>query len=137
MTGIPYFNHPLFYEVEAQLQSMGIECWNPAREGQHLAPNNIESGKVEDLEKGFASYKHLLRLDIHAILAACNAIVLLDGWQQSNGARAEAMVAIAADLRFYRFHTNDRRLVEVDSIAMKSAAMVAFNTMARQIDALT
>lgn len=137
MTGIPYFNHPLFYEVEAQLQSFGIKCFNPAREGQNLAPNDIESGKIEDIVFGFGGYKSLLAVDVSAILLKCSAIVLLDGWQHSNGARAEVMAAIAADLRFYRFHTNDRRLVEVDSIAMKSATMVAFNTMARQIDALT
>jgi hypothetical protein len=87
MTGIPEYNYPLFREVEEQLQAFCLEgdrVINPARnfDGERGRPR--------------AEY---LALDIQHVISS-DVIVLLPGWENSEGAKLEVSVARALGKHF-------------------------------------
>lgn len=80
MTGRPDFNYPAFNAMAAKLRLAGHTVFNPAE--------NFGG----DTSRARAEY---MRLDIQMVLMA-EAVVVLDGWEHSRGARLE--VAIAREL---------------------------------------
>ena len=78
MTGIAEFNFPAFNKEAVRLRAEGLTVLNPA-----------DHGIVEGAE--WADY---LRHDI-AGLATCERIHLLQGWEESKGARLEVTIAQA------------------------------------------
>lgn len=78
MTGRPEYNVPAFNEAAARYRSLGYEVANPAE-----LP--LEHG----YEKPWSFY---MRLAI-GMLLGCDAIVMLDGWQESRGATLEHHIA--------------------------------------------
>ncbi len=77
MTGRPAFNFPAFHAVAARLRQAGAEAINPAE----------SFGGRTDLPR--ASY---LRADM-ILLAQCQAVVMLPGWENSHGAKLEYLMA--------------------------------------------
>ena len=77
MTGYADMNFPAFNRAERQLQEAGFETSNPARHG------------AADESKTWADF---MRLDI-ADMLLCDGIALLDGWQESRGAKLEVHLA--------------------------------------------
>lgn len=76
MTGLPEYNFPAFHAEADRLRALGFEVVNPA-----------------DLNPDPATTWHeCLRNDLAALLT-CDAIALLDGWQNSTGAHLEMHVA--------------------------------------------
>ena len=86
MTGMPDLNFPAFHAAAADLRSRGVDVVNPAE-------INTDIGK---------SWKACLRADV-AALCDCDAIVLLPGWERSNGAQLELHVAhrLGIEVEFY------------------------------------
>lgn len=76
MTGLPELNFPAFNAAASFLRDLGHEVVNPAE----LNPEPT------------ASWHECMRRDIKA-LCDCDTIVLLEGWQRSNGAQLELHVA--------------------------------------------
>jgi len=85
MTGKPDHNFPAFHAAAKQFRELGWEVINPA---EHF------NGKT-DLPR--ATY---LRKDLECLLQ-CDAIALLPGWHESEGARFEVMVAEKLRLKFF------------------------------------
>jgi len=88
MRGIPDLNKQAFAEVTDVLATDG---W--------LVHNPYEANK----QNGFSDdelFEVYIRADIQAVLAS-DAICLLPGWRQSEGARLEVSIARALNLRFY------------------------------------
>lgn len=81
MTGYHDLNFPAFRSAAARLRAMGIDAVNPAE----INP-----------DKGM-SWKDCMRTDI-AALVTCDAIHLLEGWQDSKGATLEAHIAERLEL---------------------------------------
>jgi len=81
MTGYPELNFPAFHAAAARLRDLGIDAVNPAE----INP-----------DKGM-SWKECMRTDI-AALVTCDAIHLLEGWQNSKGATLEAHIAERLEL---------------------------------------
>lgn len=77
MTGLPKLNFPDFHAAAARLRALGYSVINPAE---------LNAGP------GSKSWYECMRTDLKALLD-CDAIVLLDGWQQSAGAHLEIHVA--------------------------------------------
>lgn len=99
MRGIPEFNFPKFNEVATQLRALGHEVFNPAeRDTERHNGVNIgnATGDVKQAteEHGF-SLRDALADDCEYICKTADAIVMLDGWEGSNGARAEHALAFA------------------------------------------
>ena len=78
ITGKPDYNKPAFFEAEHTLEQMGHAVWNPVK----LHPRNPDDFTALDYLS--VCYGMIDRSDM---------VVLLDGWQQSEGAMLEASYA--------------------------------------------
>lgn len=72
MTGLPEFNYPAFHAAAQRLREMGFHVENPA----------------ENPEPPCGSWKGYMRMALRQLLT-CDAVVLLDSWEKSRGARIE------------------------------------------------
>jgi hypothetical protein len=96
MQGIPEYNFPAFHAAACALEEIGYLVTNPAAiHGEMTADGHYALGdRPRELTKSFACFMYT---DICA-LAKCDAVVMLQGWEGSYGARIERMFAIAADM---------------------------------------
>ena len=76
MTGKPDLNFPLFKQEAARLRSLGYEVVSP----------------VEICADQSANWHDCLKADIKALLD-CDALALLSGWEDSQGAHLELHIA--------------------------------------------
>ena len=76
MTGKPDWNMPYFNKTAEVLRALGYMVVNPAEINQDTA----------------LTWKECLREDLRELLE-CDAIVMLDGWEDSNGAHLEMYIA--------------------------------------------
>jgi hypothetical protein len=94
MTGLPDYNRPAFNRAAEYLRKQGHVVWNPAEEfdSEYILPRKV-----------------YMRRDIEALLK-CESIVMLDGWQNSAGARLE--LEIARELEMNVFYLGDNNLTK-------------------------
>ena len=85
MTGLPKHNYPAFFKVEQEILAAGHVPLSPARHG---LPTHLDR----------AVY---MRMSFSLLMQA-EAIHLLDGWQESAGARLELDMATELDLWDWR-----------------------------------
>jgi len=88
MTGHEDFNYPVFNKATARLRELGYDVINPAE----------TAGGVVHLPR--ATY---LRIDLGYVMAS-NAIAVLPGWENSNGASLEMLLGNAIDLPIHQFN---------------------------------
>lgn len=87
-----------FEQAETRLQELGYSTLNPKNVAAcpdvscMLLPHEVEKG----FEHSWACY---LKYDLAAMLLRCDTILLLDGWQDSHGARLEMSVAAAVGMK--------------------------------------
>jgi len=92
MTNRPGFNYPAFDAARDRLRAQGYEPVSPADISRRLdAEARVATGELPR-----AVY---IQADMEA-LATCDAIHILDGWQESQGAREELEVAIRSEMAF-------------------------------------
>lgn len=95
MAGRPYFNFPAFDEARDDLQRKGFNVISPADLDREVGidPFQFERSHRWDQAglRGEALHQAIER-DLDAI-RRCDAIYMLDGWENSMGARAEKAVA--------------------------------------------
>lgn len=94
MTGLPDYNRPAFNRAAEYLRKQGFTVWNPAEEfdASVTLPRKI-----------------YMRKDIEALLK-CQAVVMLEGWENSAGARLE--LEIARELEMSIFFMGDNTLTK-------------------------
>ena len=91
MSGHADWNYPAFFDAEEILKWCGYTPVNPAR-------LNLDAGyTIEKLHQLSSEQFQLftegaIKRDLEAVLE-CDAVVLLPGWEDSKGARAEKAVA--------------------------------------------
>ena len=85
MTGRPDHNYPAFHEAEERFCKAGWDVANPAE----------NFGGRTDLP-----LEAYLRADV-SLLARCDAIAMLPGWRESQGAAFEYLIACKLDLDVY------------------------------------
>jgi hypothetical protein len=78
MSGLPEFNYPAFMEAERLLKEKNYRVENPACNSAPLNP----------------TWENYMRLTIPQMLR-CRGIALLDGWEDSRGAKLEVQIAVA------------------------------------------
>jgi len=88
MTGIKDFNYPAFADMERYLLNV-MDCAHEV-----LNPITIADGDTTQ------PYEFYIRESIKMLLRA-NAVVFLEGWEKSNGARLEHSIAKALKLKMY------------------------------------
>lgn len=86
MRGKPENNYPLFHLVASALRSQGWTVENPAE--------HFDGAQDRQIHEYLAS-------DVVSLIMYARGIVLLPGWQDSEGARLEAQIAL--DLRYELF----------------------------------
>ena len=90
MRGIPGYNYPLFNEVAKVLRQTGYQVINPTEIGDYF-------GKPEDLEKDTRLRDLVMSIELLCVIK-CDAICLLEGWENSEGARTELAAALERKL---------------------------------------
>ncbi len=85
MTGVKDYNRQAFKAAEEKIKAMGYEVVNPCK------LDHSGNGKWEEY----------MRTDIKALMD-CDAIYMLKGWEDSNGAIIELKLAL--DLKFGLIH---------------------------------
>jgi nucleoside 2-deoxyribosyltransferase len=107
MSGIPYFNYPLFDEVAASLRKQSFEVSSPADNNRVLYPDiesspGFDEGKGEEIDtpEGAARRYAIMHDDIQSVLAG-DAIVMLPGWEKSVGSTIERRVAETCGKKVY------------------------------------
>lgn len=78
MRGIPEYNYPAFHEAEKELRASGMNPINPARhfDGVTSLPWHV-----------------YMAADIYQLIHEADGIVMLNGWENSQGARIEYLIA--------------------------------------------
>jgi len=94
MRGIPKFNFPAFFDAEHRFVFAGWFVRNPASRGHGSGDYETGTGVTRE------EVQEWMRADVIDV-ASCSAIALLPGWEESEGARLEAAVALACGLRFF------------------------------------
>ena len=112
MRGIAWFNYPMFDRVAKELREAGNEVISPADEDRqhdgfdpfanpsHANPDACTFPKTMDFAK-------TVRRCLDAVLR-CDEIVLLPGWENSNGAVAELTLAIWLNKRVRDVRIDDQ-----------------------------
>lgn len=98
MTGYPEYNFPAFFEAAEALTEGGWMVFNPAQHDLDVHET------MEKLTEAFAADKEqclrdCLSWDTMVICDHCDAIFMLNGWENSKGARAEWALANALGLQ--------------------------------------
>ncbi len=87
MTGLPGYNTPEFHRCTARLRELGFDVLNPAE----------TAGGATHLPR--ATYMYI---DV-AYVQAADAVVVMDGWRSSKGAKLEMIVAAAHGKRVWTY----------------------------------
>jgi hypothetical protein len=89
MRGIPEFNFPAFEEAAATLRYDGFEVWSPAERDIEILGSRE---RAVDTENPGRTFKDCMADDLPVV---CNSdfIVVLPGWEKSQGAQLEVHVA--------------------------------------------
>lgn len=97
MTGYELYNYPAFALVCEHLKLNQIKVESP-----HLCPRPENWEEMEELEL----WQHMMKL-AGEMLDRCEGIILMPGWPESRGARAELATAIDRKLPVYFFTGRD------------------------------
>lgn len=98
MTAIPEYNYPAFYQAKEILETIGLDVQIPPE----LCPQ----------QDGF-TYTDYFKADIEGMLT-CEILVLLPGWTQSPGARAEMILGATMGMPTYFLIPGQGLLVGMD-----------------------
>lgn len=98
MRGIPEFNFPAFAEAAAGLRRCGHDVVSPHE--KDLKVDGFDPTRVETLEA--LDLAETMRWDLRTILD-CDGIVMLPGWERSQGARLERIVAESTGRRVFLY----------------------------------
>ena len=88
MSGYPDFNSAVFHAAAVGLRGRGFDI---------ASPHEVEPAPRAESEAAWLAY---MRADL-ALLAQCDALILLKGWPQSKGARIELATALGLELPIF------------------------------------
>lgn len=98
MRNLPAFNFPAFHTAAAALRLFGHDVWNPA-EHDEASGFNPHTDEPKPL-------KHYMVTDL-AKVCESDAVVVLPGWQKSQGATLEMFVAQVVGVRVLEYPSLD------------------------------
>jgi hypothetical protein len=93
MRGKENNNETAFLNAEKRLNRRGFTVINPLNIGRSIASDEIIAGNADLLKTVMKIERMLIR--------HCDAIYLLEGWKESEGAKAELVTAIGFDCMIF------------------------------------
>lgn len=93
MRGKKENNAEVFARAEARLRRRGFTVINPLNIGRSIAPDEFIASDADLL-------KTVMRIE-RMLIRHCDAIYLLEGWKESEGAKAELVTAIGFDCMIF------------------------------------
>lgn len=108
MTGIKNFNSDNFKSACLHLRATGLTV---------LSPDEIDFNETKE-DRGKKDYGFYMKESIKLLLQA-DAIILMDGWQDSRGCRTELNVARAMNYPVYRYHQSEVNYLDPTSLSLK------------------
>ncbi len=108
MRGYDHYNFPAFLMAAQHLKALGFEIVDPA---SHDLEGGLDVTRTLE-EQGF-NVKAALGWDFVQIVG-CDGIILLDGWENSTGAKAERLVAEMTGKLVYRLNAKLELFAEDD-----------------------
>lgn len=97
MRGIPAFNHPAFAEATGRLRAHGFEVFSPAEKDSELGIVPPPTGRTPKALRRFPIGDDL------KWIAEGDAVFVLEGWEQSEGALLETYVAKYLELPIFTY----------------------------------
>lgn len=119
MTGIPQFNIPAFDEATDTLRSQGFTIVSPAERDTYetrKAALNSKTGDHSELS-GSETYGDMLSRDMKILADEVGGVIFLPGWEKSRGAKTEAYIALAMNLKFGVY--KDGAMLRIDRQAVQ------------------
>jgi len=107
MRGIPLFNFPAFHKTAEVLRELGYEVSNPAE-------RDIKEDGFDPSKSTPRPMHEYMAHDLPEVCKA-DALVLMDGWEKSSGAKLEIMVARKLDKLILRLNLEDLTLERIES----------------------
>lgn len=99
MRGYEEFNHPAFRKAAKLLRATGHTVFCPAEHDGEAGLNVTGmTGDLGEIAEAGVSLRDLLGADLAWITGTADALVMMPGWEDSAGARAEAAVALTLSL---------------------------------------
>lgn len=98
MRGLPEFNFPAFNAADDRLTDLGYDVFNPAARDRATGFDPSGMTGHENLTAHGFDLRAALGADTYYIAHHADGILLLDGWENSSGARAELALAAALGL---------------------------------------
>lgn len=118
MTGIPYFNFPLFDSAAKRMRNLGWDIMSPAemdseelRAAALASPDGAPSALPTSTKWG-----DVLARDVQVIANDCDKILLLPDWSTSKGATLEAVVGLLVGCEFFLYIADNAVRVNDDGI---------------------
>ena len=96
MRSIPEFNFPAFHAAAKTLREMGFHVFSPAEMDAIFTP----SGELDPVHKYVRRDLHIIVNELHP---PNDGLVMLPGWADSTGARAERAVGLWCGLKIMHF----------------------------------
>lgn len=110
MSGIEAYNFPMFEKVVNHLRETGLNI---------DSPHEIDHGETDE-NRGSLPYKTYIMAAVR-MLMECDAIIVLPGWSDSEGARFEMRAALMFKMETYRFDTATGRIYTMHAWEVKDA----------------
>lgn len=109
MTGLPQFNYPAFIAAAEELRRKGYDVVSPAElddPADKAAALASPDGAMLQYSQGTGkSWGDFLARDVKLLADdGIEAIVVLDGWEQSRGARLETFVGHLCGMKVHSIH---------------------------------
>lgn len=123
MRGIKEFNFPAFRRATKILRAAGIHILSPHELDEAAGYDWTGFTGHEDLAEYNFDLVQRLTEDIHAI-GEVDSVILLDGWSNSSGARAEASFAWAVGKPVFVFEEGNRMNGFTNSLQLLQRGMI-------------
>lgn len=93
MRGYAEYNFPAFHAAAAKLRGHGLDVWSPAE-------HDVNEDGFDPAKDTHQPMKHYMRRDLPAVLDA-DMVCVLPGWEKSQGACLEVLVAQTCGIPVY------------------------------------
>jgi hypothetical protein len=113
MTGIPHYNVENFNRYAEMARKLGYRVVNPVEMARRIGIKKVLSDKKV--------FKKLIEAELEAI-KDCDAILMLDWWQNSPGAKKELRVALGVRLDVKLQHDIEMEWLNFERVPFLSKA---------------